>query len=105
MTTEEQDTNGGEQQVITVEEAHDVYPDQWVLMHVTEHSEAGAPRAGVVLAAGSDEYVLSVMMEDIRTGSLRAPYDRFFANKSRLIDPIEADDLMTEAMLLELRQG
>ena len=105
MTTEEQNTDGGEQRVISIEEAPDLYPDQWVLMHVTEHSEAGAPRAGVVLAAGSDEYVLSVMMDDVRTGCLRAPYDRFFANKSKLIDPVEADDLMTEAMLLELRQG
>lgn len=104
MTTDEREPDGGEQRVISIEEAPDLYPDQWVLMHVTEHSEAGAPRAGIVLAAGSDKYVSSVMMEDVRAGCLRAPYDRFFATKSKLIDPVEADDLMTEAMLVELQQ-
>lgn|SRR5688500_13490560 len=105
MTIDEREPDNGDHRVISIEEASDLYPDQGVLMHVTEHSEVGAPRAGIVLAAGSDAYVMSVMMEEVRAGCLRAPYDRFFATKSKLIDPVEADDLMTEAMLLELRQG
>ena len=105
MTTEERESDHEEQRVISIDEAPDLYPDQWVLMQVTEHSEHGTPRAGIVLAAGSDEYVLSVMLEDIRSARPRGPYDRFFAYKSRSVDPEEWDDLMTEAMLVELQQG
>lgn len=111
MTAEQQNTDGGEQRVISIEEAPNLYPDQWVLMQVTEHSDAGAPRAGIVLAAGSDEHVLSVMMEDVRSGCPRGPYDRFFAFKhvpsAEELHEIAAQVWIEEmeAIMLEAEQG
>ena len=69
------------QQVISVEEAPDLYPDQWVLIQVTEYKHH-APGAGIVLAAGSDEHVQAVLMDRIRSGCPDPPYHRFFAFKS-----------------------
>lgn len=91
---------------ITIDEAPDLYPDQWVLMRVTEHSEQDAPVAGVVLAAGSDEHVQAVLMDRIRSGCPDGPYFRFFAFKYKHLDPGWLDmyeQVMIEGMLLDQR--
>ena len=98
------------QQVISVEEARDLYPDQWVLIRVTEYKHH-APVAGVVLAAGSDEYVQAALVDRIRSGCPDPPYHRFFAFKhlpteeevQEMLEQVWVEEL--EAILQENEQG
>lgn len=39
-----------DQHVLTLNEAAEAYPDEWVFMQVTERDERGSPEAGIVLA-------------------------------------------------------
>lgn len=99
------------QQMISVAEAPELYPDQWVLMQVTEHSEHDMPVAGVVLATGSDEHVQAALMERIRSGCPDPPYYRFFAFKNvpsaeelqEIAEQVWIEEM--EDLLLEMKLG
>jgi hypothetical protein len=103
MAMNERAPNGGEQRIVRIEDLPDLYPGQWVLMQVVKH-RGDAPVAGIVLAAGSEEHIQSVLMEDIQSGGLRGPYYRFFATRYTDLDPDWMDE-WEEALIEEMLIG
>jgi len=41
--------------LLTIEEIQNKYPDEWVYVEVTEEAEDGEPRAGHLIAHGSEK--------------------------------------------------
>jgi hypothetical protein len=66
MTAKPRETSVAEQQPITINEASDRYPGQWILMKVTESDEHDEPVAGLIVTTGpTRDSIQEAVMEHV----------------------------------------
>ncbi len=71
--------DANEQRTLTVDEASELYRDQWILMRVTEGDDTGFPLAGVVVTTSrTREGIQPAVMEHFVHRQPRIPHFVFF---------------------------
>jgi hypothetical protein len=104
VTIENRQTNTAAQRPVTVNEASDMYPGQWILMRVLETDEHDEPVTGLIVATGpTRDSIQDAVMEHV----VRRRDGRYFvfSELRRFSSRAEWEPFMKRAMEREQFSG